>query len=44
MMLLMKSNQMLTDVKLEVGREIFHGHKIVLAAASPYFKVNVCSW
>ncbi|KAK4297612.1 hypothetical protein Pmani_029988 [Petrolisthes manimaculis] len=38
MMLLMKSNQMLTDVKLEVGREIFHGHKIVLAAASPYFK------
>ncbi|KAG7171934.1 Kelch-like protein 17-like 1, partial [Homarus americanus] len=40
MMLLMKSNQMLTDVKLEVGREIFHGHKIVLAAASPYFKMN----
>ncbi|XP_068251018.1 kelch-like ECH-associated protein 1B [Palaemon carinicauda] len=38
MMLLMKRNHMLTDVKLEVGREIFHGHKIVLAAASPYFK------
>ncbi|CAL4103866.1 unnamed protein product, partial [Meganyctiphanes norvegica] len=38
MMLLMKTNQMLTDIKLEVGREIFHAHKIVLAAASPYFK------
>ncbi|XP_076040286.1 kelch like ECH associated protein 1 [Oratosquilla oratoria] len=37
-MMLMKSNQMLTDVKLEVGQEIFHAHKIILAAASPYFK------
>ena len=34
----MKSNQTLTDVDLEVGPEIFHAHKIVLAAASPYFK------
>lgn len=34
----MKHNQMLTDVRLEVATEIFHAHKIVLAAASPYFK------
>jgi kelch-like protein 19 len=30
---------MLTDVILEVGEELFHAHKVVLAAASPYFKV-----
>lgn len=29
---------MLTDVVLEVGNELFHAHKVVLAAASPYFK------
>lgn len=29
---------MLTDVILEVGAELFYAHKVVLAAASPYFK------
>ena len=29
---------MLTDVVLEVGGELFHAHRVVLAAASPYFK------
>lgn len=36
----MKHNQMLTDVRLDVANESFHAHKIVLAAASPYFKGN----
>ena len=31
---------MLTDVKLEVMNEIFPAHKIILAAASPYFRGN----
>ncbi|CAG9819221.1 unnamed protein product [Phaedon cochleariae] len=35
---MMQSHQMLTDVVLEVGKEQFHAHKVVLAAASPYFK------
>ncbi|KAG5889842.1 hypothetical protein JTB14_023167 [Gonioctena quinquepunctata] len=35
---MMRGHQMLTDVVLEVGKEIFHAHKVVLAAASPYFK------
>lgn len=34
----MRHNQMLTDVRLEVVNEVFHAHKIVMAAASPYFK------
>ncbi|XP_046985348.1 kelch-like ECH-associated protein 1B [Schistocerca americana] len=38
MMCMMRSNRMLTDVVLEVGSELFHAHKVVLAAASPYFK------
>ncbi|KAL0281030.1 UNVERIFIED_CONTAM: hypothetical protein PYX00_002149 [Menopon gallinae] len=38
MMSMMRSHQMLTDVILEVGAELFHAHKVVLAAASPYFK------
>lgn len=38
MMQLMRSHHMLTDVVLEVGSELFHAHKVVLAAASPYFK------
>lgn len=29
---------MLTDVVLEVGNDVFHAHRVVLAAASPYFK------
>lgn len=35
---LMRFHQMLTDVILEVGTEIFYAHRVVLAAASPYFK------
>ncbi|XP_023017795.1 kelch like ECH associated protein 1 isoform X1 [Leptinotarsa decemlineata] len=35
---LMRSHQMLTDVVLEVGKDVFYAHKVVLAAASPYFK------
>ncbi|XP_001607682.2 kelch-like ECH-associated protein 1B isoform X2 [Nasonia vitripennis] len=38
MMHIMRSHHMLTDVMLEVGSEIFHAHKVILAAASPYFK------
>ena len=34
----MKHNEMLTDVKLQVMQEIFPAHKIILAAASPYFR------
>lgn len=40
MMFIMRSHHMLTDVILEVGSELFHAHKVILAAASPYFKVN----
>ncbi|CAG9861985.1 unnamed protein product [Phyllotreta striolata] len=35
---MMRGHQMLTDVILEVGKEFFYAHKVVLAAASPYFK------
>ncbi|CAH0555051.1 unnamed protein product [Brassicogethes aeneus] len=35
---MMRGHHMLTDVILEVGCDIFHAHKVVLAAASPYFK------
>lgn len=35
---MMRSHQMLTDVILEVGSELFYAHRVVLAAASPYFK------
>ncbi|XP_063229967.1 kelch-like ECH-associated protein 1B [Bacillus rossius redtenbacheri] len=38
MMGMMRSHKMLTDVVLEVETELFHAHKVVLAAASPYFK------
>lgn len=41
MMFMMRSHHMLTDVILEVGTELFHAHKVILAAASPYFKVNI---
>lgn len=36
----MRGHRMLTDVTLEVGSELYHAHRVVLAAASPYFKVN----
>lgn len=39
MMFIMRSHHMLTDVILEVGSELFYAHKVILAAASPYFKV-----
>lgn len=35
---IMRSNQLLTDVILEVDQELYHCHKIILSAASPYFK------
>ncbi|KAH1017837.1 hypothetical protein HUJ05_008431 [Dendroctonus ponderosae] len=35
---MMRSHQMLTDVTLEVGAEHYNAHRVVLAAASPYFK------
>lgn len=38
MMSMMRSHQMLTDVILEVQQELFYAHKVVLSAASPYFK------
>lgn len=41
MMFMMRSHHMLTDVILDVGSELFHAHKVVLAAASPYFKVPI---
>lgn len=40
MMFMMRTHHMLTDVILEVGTELFHAHKVILAAASPYFKVS----
>ncbi|XP_037950454.1 kelch-like ECH-associated protein 1B isoform X2 [Teleopsis dalmanni] len=38
MMFMMRSHHMLTDVVLEVKQELFPAHKVVLSAASPYFK------
>ncbi|KQS38894.1 kelch-like ECH-associated protein 1 isoform X1 [Drosophila erecta] len=38
MMYMMRSHGMLTDVVLEVKKELFPAHKVVLSAASPYFK------
>ncbi|XP_029715851.2 kelch-like ECH-associated protein 1B [Aedes albopictus] len=38
MMFMMRSHHMLTDVTLEIEKETFHAHKVVLSAASPYFK------
>ncbi|XP_017785820.1 PREDICTED: kelch-like ECH-associated protein 1 isoform X2 [Nicrophorus vespilloides] len=35
---MMRGHHMLTDVILEVDTELFHAHRVVLAAASPYFK------
>ncbi|XP_014258325.1 kelch-like ECH-associated protein 1 isoform X2 [Cimex lectularius] len=38
MMSMMRCHQMLTDVTLVVGNERLQAHKVMLAAASPYFK------
>ena len=38
-MYMLRNHHVLTDVILEVDAEEFHAHKIILAAASPYFKV-----
>ena len=38
MMSMMRLHHMLTDVVIEVQQELFHAHKVVLSAASPYFK------
>lgn len=38
MMFMMRSHHMLTDVTLQIEQETFHAHKVVLSAASPYFK------
>jgi hypothetical protein len=38
MLFMMRSHHMLTDVILVVEQELFHCHKVVLSAASPYFK------
>ncbi|XP_033224095.1 kelch-like ECH-associated protein 1 [Belonocnema kinseyi] len=38
MMFVMRDHHMLTDVILEVGSELLHAHKVILAAGSPYFK------
>ncbi|XP_050342452.1 kelch-like ECH-associated protein 1B isoform X3 [Nymphalis io] len=43
MLFTMRSHHMLTDVVLEVGNELFHVHKVVLAAGSPYFKAMFTS-
>lgn len=40
---MMRSHHMLTDVVLEVKSELFHAHKCILAAASPYFKAMFTS-
>lgn len=40
-MCLMRQHQKLCDVEIRVSDEIFHAHKIVLASASPYFKVTI---
>jgi hypothetical protein len=43
-MWLMRQHQKLCDVEIRVLDEIFHAHKIVLASASPYFKVRKSSY
>lgn len=43
LMFVMRSHLMLTDVILEVQHELFHAHKLVLSAASPYFKAMFTS-
>ncbi|XP_013773777.1 kelch-like ECH-associated protein 1 isoform X2 [Limulus polyphemus] len=42
-MYMMKFHRKLCDVEIRVANEIFHAHKIVLAAASPYFKAMFTS-
>uniref|UniRef100_A0A146LF72 Kelch-like protein diablo n=2 Tax=Lygus hesperus TaxID=30085 RepID=A0A146LF72_LYGHE len=43
MMSMMRTHHMLTDVKLIVSSETFEAHKLMLAAASPYFKAMFLS-
>lgn len=43
MMFMMRSHHMLTDVKLQIEKETFYAHKVVLSAASPYFKAMFTS-
>lgn len=33
----MRNGQHFCDVQLQVGKETFHAHRLVLAASSPYF-------
>ena len=40
-MYMLQNHHVLTDVILEVDGEEFHVHKIILASASPYFKVKL---
>lgn len=43
MLHIMRSHHMLTDVILELNGEEIHAHKVVLSAASPYFKAMFTS-
>ncbi|XP_021693093.1 kelch-like ECH-associated protein 1 [Aedes aegypti] len=43
MMFMMRSHHMLTDVTLVIEKETFQAHKVVLSAASPYFKAMFTS-
>lgn len=40
---MLRQNSKLCDVALRAGNETFHAHKVVLAAASPYFKAMFCT-
>ena len=40
---MLRQNDKLCDVTLRAGNETFHAHKLVLAAASPYFKAMFCT-
>ena len=36
----LRNNHTFTDVQLEIDGQIFNAHKVILAGASPYFKVT----
>ena len=40
---LLRHNEKLCDITLQAGPESFTAHKVVLAAASPYFKAMFCT-